>query len=52
MLGHQPPEPNMTTPNPDTLCPGCFADKGRTNPCPHCGYDCRRRRETGANLPT
>ncbi len=29
----------MTTPNPDTLCPGCFADKGQTNPCPHCGYD-------------
>ena len=23
----------------DTLCPGCFADKGQTNPCPHCGYD-------------
>ena len=23
----------------DTLCPGCFAEKGRTNPCPHCGYD-------------
>lgn len=21
------------------LCPGCFADKGRTHPCPHCGYD-------------
>ena len=23
----------------DTLCPGCFADKGQTNPCPYCGYD-------------
>ena len=23
----------------DSLCPGCFADKGQTNPCPHCGYD-------------
>ena len=23
----------------DTLCPGCFADKGQVNPCPHCGYD-------------
>ena len=23
----------------DTLCPGCFADKGQSNPCPHCGYD-------------
>ncbi|MGB4336039.1 MAG: serine/threonine-protein kinase [Chromatiaceae bacterium] len=23
----------------DVLCPGCFADKGRANPCPHCGYD-------------
>jgi serine/threonine protein kinase len=21
------------------LCPGCFTDKGRANPCPHCGYD-------------
>ena len=29
----------MTTSNPDTLCSGCFADKGQTNPCPHCGYD-------------
>ena len=26
-------------PTADTLCPGCFADKGRANPCPHCGYD-------------
>ena len=23
----------------DTFCPGCFADRGRANPCPHCGYD-------------
>lgn len=22
-----------------TLCPGCFADKGATDPCPNCGYD-------------
>jgi serine/threonine protein kinase len=21
------------------LCPGCFADKGLVNVCPHCGYD-------------
>jgi serine/threonine protein kinase len=21
------------------LCPGCFTDKGRANPCPHCSYD-------------
>ena len=25
--------------NIDTLCPGCFTDKGHTNPCPQCGYD-------------
>jgi serine/threonine protein kinase len=29
----------MTSPVPDTLCPGCFADQGHANPCPHCGYD-------------
>ncbi len=29
----------MKNPQMDTLCPGCFADKGHTNPCPHCGYD-------------
>ncbi|MCG6861056.1 MAG: hypothetical protein LJE70_07235 [Chromatiaceae bacterium] len=29
----------MTDTSPDNLCPGCFADKGSTNPCPHCGYD-------------
>ncbi|MGB4335914.1 MAG: serine/threonine-protein kinase [Chromatiaceae bacterium] len=29
----------MTVRTPDTLCPGCFADKGQANPCPHCGYD-------------
>ena len=29
----------MKTPHMDTLCPGCFADKGRTSACPHCGYD-------------
>jgi len=25
--------------SPEHLCPGCFADKGGANPCPHCGYD-------------
>ena len=29
----------MTAPDPANLCPGCFAGKGRANPCPHCGYD-------------
>jgi formylglycine-generating enzyme required for sulfatase activity len=29
----------MTDPSPDALCPGCFAEKGGANPCPHCGYD-------------
>ena len=29
----------MTAPDSASLCPGCFADKGRANPCPHCGYD-------------
>ncbi|WP_051088919.1 bifunctional serine/threonine-protein kinase/formylglycine-generating enzyme family protein [Lamprocystis purpurea] len=29
----------MTEPNADHLCPGCFAEKGGANPCPHCGYD-------------
>lgn len=23
----------------EPLCPGCFANKGHANPCPHCGYD-------------
>jgi formylglycine-generating enzyme required for sulfatase activity len=23
----------------DTLCPGCFSEKGRTSYCPYCGYD-------------
>lgn len=23
----------------DTLCPGCFVEKGKTAVCPHCGYD-------------
>ena len=32
-------ETAMKNPQMDTLCPGCFADKGHTNPCPHCGYD-------------
>lgn len=26
----------------DSLCPGCFDDKGQTNPCPHCGFDEQR----------
>jgi serine/threonine protein kinase len=29
----------MTDPVAEHLCPGCFADKGDANPCPHCGYD-------------
>ena len=29
----------MTTPATTELCPGCFADKGLVNVCPHCGYD-------------
>jgi serine/threonine protein kinase len=29
----------MTTPNPATLCPGCFKETGGSTPCPHCGYD-------------
>lgn len=28
----------------DTLCPGCFADKGIQDVCPHCGYDESERR--------
>jgi formylglycine-generating enzyme required for sulfatase activity len=28
-----------TTPASTNLCPGCFADKGLVNVCPHCGYD-------------
>ena len=28
----------------DTLCPGCFADKGNTDVCPNCGYDESERR--------
>ncbi len=30
----------------DTLCPGCFAETGHTNPCPHCGYDETAQRAT------
>lgn len=26
----------------DSLCPGCFNDKGQANPCPHCGFDEQR----------
>jgi len=26
------------------LCPGCFAEKGSTSTCPHCGYDESQRR--------
>jgi len=26
----------------DSLCPGCFDDKGQANPCPHCGFDEQR----------
>ncbi|WP_295440591.1 protein kinase, partial [uncultured Thiodictyon sp.] len=29
----------MTAPAHATRCPGCFAEKGRANPCPRCGYD-------------
>ena len=28
----------------DTLCPGCFADKGNQDVCPRCGYDESERR--------
>ena len=28
----------------DTLCPGCFVDKGNTDVCPNCGYDESERR--------
>jgi serine/threonine protein kinase/uncharacterized protein YecT (DUF1311 family) len=28
----------------DTLCPGCFEDKGRESQCPRCGYDEAERR--------
>jgi len=28
----------MTDLAPERLCPGCFADKGSADPCPHCGY--------------
>lgn len=28
----------------DTLCPGCFADKGSAAVCPYCGYDESERR--------
>ena len=28
----------------DTLCPGCFTDKGNTDVCPNCGYDESERR--------
>lgn len=29
----------------ESLCPGCFADKGLTNLCPHCGYDEEAKRD-------
>ena len=29
-----------------TRCPGCFAEKGRSNPCPQCGYDETAQRAT------
>lgn len=29
----------------ESLCPGCFADKGQTNPCPHCCYDEEAKRD-------
>jgi serine/threonine protein kinase len=29
----------MSDPLFPTLCPGCFADKGESAVCPHCGYD-------------
>ncbi len=28
----------------DSLCPGCFADKGSSDICPYCGYDESERR--------
>jgi formylglycine-generating enzyme required for sulfatase activity/serine/threonine protein kinase len=28
----------------DTRCPGCFAETGQANPCPHCGHDERAER--------
>ncbi|MCF8210296.1 MAG: protein kinase [Rhodoferax sp.] len=28
----------------DTLCPGCFAEKGSASTCPHCGYDESQKR--------
>ena len=28
----------------DTLCPGCFSDKGNSDSCPYCGYDESERR--------
>lgn len=28
----------------ETLCPGCFADKGANDVCPYCGYDESERR--------
>lgn len=34
----------MSTPHMDTLCPGCFVEKGRPYPCPLCGYDERAGR--------
>ena len=29
----------MTAPAHASRCLGCFVEKGRDNPCPHCGYD-------------
>ncbi len=29
-----------------TRCPGCFTQKGRSNPCPQCGYDETAQRAT------
>ena len=34
----------MTAPDCAGRCPGCFAEKGQANPCPHCGYDAEAER--------
>ncbi|WP_020507266.1 DUF6384 family protein [Lamprocystis purpurea] len=41
----------MTTPNPATLCPGCFKETGGGNPCPHCGFDAQAPRPAKTLAP-
>jgi len=41
----------MTTPNPATLCPGCFKETGEGNPCPHCGFDAQAPRPAKTLAP-